>query len=59
MVRKCKFCKFYVEKIPFDVKRTYTVIGRCRRNAPKATEGYPVTFPGEWCGQFKIDENKI
>jgi hypothetical protein len=41
------------------VKRTYTVIGRCRRNAPKATEGYPVTFPGEWCGQFKMDENKI
>jgi hypothetical protein len=60
MNRKCKVCKFYVEKVPKDKDRTYTMIGRCRRHAPAAQEGYPVVFPtSDWCGDFKMDENKI
>jgi hypothetical protein len=33
-------------------------IGRCRRNAP-TIKGFPVVFPFDWCGEHKIDENKI
>ena len=33
-------------------------IGRCRRNAP-TMKGWPVLFLSDWCGEHKIDENKI
>lgn len=42
-----------------DVVKTENVIlGRCRKNAP-TMEGYPVVYPGDWCGQHKLDENKL
>ena len=34
------------------------VVGRCRKRAP-TTEGYPVVFPGDWCGDHKLDENSL
>lgn len=57
--RSCKTCKFYVEKIPTNTEKNYTIVGRCRRNAPSAGEGYPAVFPDDWCGQYRIDENKV
>lgn len=33
-------------------------IGRCRRNAP-TIKGWPAVFLEDWCGEHKIDENKI
>ena len=33
-------------------------IGRCRRHAP-TMNGYPVIFMKDWCGDHKLDENKI
>lgn len=33
-------------------------IGRCRRRAP-TMNGYPVVFSDDWCGDHKIDENKV
>ena len=34
------------------------IIGRCRRHAP-TMNGYPVIFMSDWCGDHKLDENKI
>jgi len=33
-------------------------IGRCRRHAPTMT-GWPVVFNTDWCGDHKLDEEKI
>jgi hypothetical protein len=33
-------------------------IGRCRRHAP-TPEGYPAVYETDWCGDHKVDENKI
>lgn len=33
-------------------------LGRCRRRAPTMS-GYPVVFPTDWCGDHKLDENKV
>ena len=42
----CKTCRFFVPK---DDK-----VGRCRRHAPVVGEGYPVTYPSDWCGDHKL-----
>jgi hypothetical protein len=34
------------------------IVGRCRRHAP-TLQGYPVVFETDWCGDYKVDENKI
>lgn len=33
-------------------------VGRCRRHAP-TLGGWPVVFSTDWCGDHKIDENRI
>ncbi len=33
-------------------------LGRCRRHAPTIT-GYPAVFESDWCGDHKLDENKL
>jgi hypothetical protein len=33
-------------------------LGRCRRHAPSMS-GYPAVFIIDWCGDHKIDEEKI
>jgi hypothetical protein len=33
-------------------------IGRCRRYGP-STSGFPVVFPHDWCGEHKLDENRV
>lgn len=48
---KCKTCMFFVLK-------ENSKIGRCRRSNP-TMKGYPVVFPDDWCGEHKIDENKL
>lgn len=44
----CATCMWYVQKAK--------VVGRCRRHAP-TTNGYPVVFETDWCGDHKLDEN--
>ena len=34
------------------------VLGRCRRHAP-TMGGFPAVFEQDWCGDHKLDENKI
>ena len=50
----CKTCIFFVEKKNIKEK----ILGRCRRNAPTMS-GFPVVFETDWCGNHKIDENKM
>lgn len=58
--RVCGRCIHFFEKPPIDAdKRTYTIVGRCRRHAPHTNEGWPVVFHDDQCGDFKLDENKI
>lgn len=33
-------------------------MGRCRRHAP-TMGGFPAVYESDWCGDHKIDENKI
>ena len=40
------------------ITREKPLLGRCRRHAP-AMNGYPAIFPADWCGDHKLDENKI
>lgn len=51
----CITCMWFVVKA--DDKGT-NQLGRCRRHAPTMT-GYPVVFNTDWCGDHKLDENKI
>lgn len=71
---RCRACVFFVEKetqsevesceakSPLSaIPLTATArghIGRCRRNAP-TMKGFPVVFEADWCGEHRLDENKI
>lgn len=64
----CNTCIFYVEKVKVDefkdIKEIKTLneiptpIGRCRRHAP-TMNGYPTVFETDWCGEHKLDENRV
>ena len=44
---RCGTCMYFVPKSDEDN------VGRCRRNAP-TMKGWPVIFPGDWCGDHKL-----
>lgn len=62
MSMRCNTCMFFVIKRPSvlgtvaNAERGY--VGRCRRHAP-TMGGYPAVFETDWCGDHKLDENKI
>ena len=41
-----------------SVRTTESNIGRCRRHAP-TMNGYPVVFKSDWCGDHRVDEEKL
>ncbi len=53
---RCKTCIWFVPKQSVD-KLGYD-LGRCRRHAPTMA-GYPVVFVNDWCGDHRLDENKV
>ena len=55
---RCKTCIWFVPKAPMDTRRVGFDLGRCRRHAP-TMGGYPVVFVNDWCGDHRLDENKI
>jgi len=69
---KCSSCMWFVLKEvqqvfmanlsgqtpPQPVEAAQPTIGRCRKHAP-TMGGYPVTYVTDWCGDHKLDENKI
>ena len=56
----CRTCVFFVvkEQSTPDNEPLRQVVGRCRRHAPTMS-GWPVMFVTDWCGDHKLDENKI
>jgi hypothetical protein len=55
----CRTCMWFVPKLSISPKNIGEQhIGRCRRHAP-SMNGWPVMFEGDWCGDHKLDENKI
>lgn len=63
---KCQTCMWFVFKLPCDKEETenlsvrdkVTGIGRCRRHAPTMM-GFPAVYSQDWCGDHKLDENKV
>jgi len=57
MTMKCVTCMFFVLKLTErgDISPS---IGRCRRRAP-GMAGWPAVFTSDWCGDHKIDEQKL
>ena len=53
----CRTCMWYVAKVGTPGMDA-TEVGRCRRHAP-SMHGYPVVFEADWCGDHKLDENKV
>jgi hypothetical protein len=56
---RCSTCMWFVlkssDRISTPVDR---ILGRCRKHAPSMT-GYPAVFTNDWCGDHKLDENKL
>ena len=58
---KCQSCMWFVEKAGQENEqgqKPVRSIGRCRRHAP-TMNGYPVVWNDDWCGDHKLDENKL
>ena len=54
---KCMTCIWFVPK-ERAVSLGHSNVGRCRRHAP-TMNGYPVVYMTDWCGDHRIDENKV
>lgn len=48
---KCANCMWFKPK-------DETRLGRCRRRAP-TLNGWPAVWDSDWCGDHKLDEEKI
>jgi len=58
---RCDTRMYFVPKYPSRKNEDEPIgykLGRCRRNAPTMS-GWPVMFITDWCGQHKLDENKV
>lgn len=54
---RCSTCIWFVPK-ERSVSLGTSNVGRCRRHAP-TMNGYPVVYMTDWCGDHRIDENKV
>jgi hypothetical protein len=56
---RCNTCMYYVPKPMAEMaKHQSPTVGRCRRHAPTMS-GFPVVYVNDWCGDHKLDEEKI
>jgi hypothetical protein len=58
---KCKTCMWFVIKATDSMENPVLPLpelGRCRRHSP-TMNGYPAVFTHDWCGDHKLDENKV
>lgn len=57
---RCQTCMWFVRKEPTGLVSHpgQQEVGRCRRHAP-TMNGYPVVYMTDWCGDHRIDENKL
>ena len=55
----CATCMWFAEKVTDPPALGEAIrFGRCRRRAP-TMNGYPAVFGTDWCGDHKMDENKV
>ena len=54
---RCRTCIWYVPKV-LTARLGESTVGRCRRHAP-TMNGYPVVYMTDWCGDHRLDENKV
>jgi len=52
----CGTCMFFALKEP--TKKLHNRIGNCRFHASQE-DGHHAVFDSGWCGDYKVDENKI
>jgi len=52
---RCRSCMSFVPKGAGDYRGA---LGRCRKRAP-SMNGFPAVFETDWCGDHKLDEDKI
>jgi Pyruvate/2-oxoacid:ferredoxin oxidoreductase delta subunit len=58
---RCRTCIWFVPKLTQGLqamRQDTPIVGRCRRHAP-SMGGYPVVYQTDWCGDHRIDENKV
>jgi hypothetical protein len=59
---KCMTCIWFVLKQRIGTSNSdinaLAQVGRCRRHAP-TMNGYPVVYMTDWCGDHRVDENKV
>lgn len=56
----CRTCIWFVEKESSsdDPEEKAISFGRCRKHAP-SINGFVPVFGTDWCGDHRLDENKI
>lgn len=63
---RCMSCMWFVQKaarpvpVPTEphAETRHSLLGRCRRRAPTMA-GFPAVFDTDWCGDHKLDEEKV
>ena len=57
---RCRTCMWFVVKAAGldENPKSPTPLGRCRRHAP-SSNGFVPVFANDWCGDHRLDENKI
>jgi hypothetical protein len=56
---RCFTCTFFVPKARNSPSLLDDpILGRCRKHAP-TLNGWPAVFENDWCGDHKLDENKL
>lgn len=57
---RCKTCIWFVPKVADQAPNGVSEgrFGRCRRHAP-TMNGFPAVFGNDWCGDHRLDENKL
>ena len=66
----CATCMWWIAKTPAagyeetskeyeETRERSAKLGRCRKRAPLADKGFAPTFETDWCGDHRLDENKI
>lgn len=53
MENRCELCRFFKR-----YQNCSPNVFRCRANPP-TTDGFPETYPSEWCGAFKDREQAL
>ena len=55
---RCGTCMWFIGKTTTAIQSQDNFIGRCRRRCP-TINGFPAVFSSDWCGDHKLDEEKI